>query len=171
VTSLERRCRWLLLAYPAWYRRGRADEMLGTLLEASQPGRGWPSFRDTRALIIGGLRVRGRVWWLSMLWVALGAAITGYTFYITTKPFTNADFWIPLWNTEPAGVRDTAYLAVVAWVLLPIPVLVAGFVQLRGWRLGSGLRAAAWVGAWVAGFALMYQAAVWGEYPARYMTS
>jgi hypothetical protein len=49
----------LLRAYPGWYRRERAEEMLGTLLEASPPGRSWPSFRDTRGLIIGGLRVRG----------------------------------------------------------------------------------------------------------------
>ena len=50
MTRLERHCRWLLRAYPAWYRRKRAEEMLGTLLEASPPGRNWPSFRDARTL-------------------------------------------------------------------------------------------------------------------------
>ena len=79
MTPLERRCRWLLRAYPGWYRRGRGEEMLGTLLEASPPGRSWPSFRDARALIIGGLRVRGWVWLLSMLWVAAGTVVTGYS--------------------------------------------------------------------------------------------
>lgn len=58
MSPLERRCRTLLRAYPRWYRRQRGDEMLATLLEASQPGQQWPSARDTRALIIGGLRVR-----------------------------------------------------------------------------------------------------------------
>jgi hypothetical protein len=58
MTALERRCRWLLRAYPAWYRRERGDEMLGTLMEASPPGRRRPSLRDARALIMGGLRVR-----------------------------------------------------------------------------------------------------------------
>jgi hypothetical protein len=58
VSPLERRCRTLLLAYPRWYRRQRGDEMLATLLEASQPGQLWPSARDARALIVGGLRVR-----------------------------------------------------------------------------------------------------------------
>ena len=38
VTRLERRCRLLLLAYPAWYRRRRGEEMLGTLLAATAPG-------------------------------------------------------------------------------------------------------------------------------------
>jgi hypothetical protein len=58
VTALERRCRWLLRAYPSWYRRQRGEEMLATLLEASSPGRRWPSWRDARALMVGGLRVR-----------------------------------------------------------------------------------------------------------------
>lgn len=59
MTALERHYRWLLRAYPTSYRTKRADEMLGTLMEASAPGRRRPSLRDTRALIIGGLRVRG----------------------------------------------------------------------------------------------------------------
>ena len=58
MSLLERRCRSLLRAYPRWYRRQPGDEMLATLLKASQPGQRWPSARETRALIIGGLRVR-----------------------------------------------------------------------------------------------------------------
>lgn len=58
MTALERRGRWLLLAYPRWYRRERGEEMLGTLAAASPPGRRWPSLRDGRALVMGGLRVR-----------------------------------------------------------------------------------------------------------------
>ena len=58
MSALERRCRTLLRAYPRWYRRQRGEEMLATLLEASRPGQRWPSARDARALITGGLRVR-----------------------------------------------------------------------------------------------------------------
>lgn len=58
MTALEWRCRWLLRAYPAWYRRQRGEEMLGTLIESSPAGRRWPSLRDIRAMIMGGLRVR-----------------------------------------------------------------------------------------------------------------
>ncbi len=123
----------------------RASSVSGS---ARPPGRWRPSF------------VRGRVWWLSVLWVVMGAGITGYTFFITTKPFTNADFWIPLWNTEPEVVRAAAYLTVAAWVVLTIPVLIAGFARLR-WR---AFRMTAWAGAWVAGFALMYLAGEWGAY-------
>ena len=171
MTPLERRASWLLRSYPAWYRRDRAPEMLSTLLEASPPGRTWPTLRDARALIAGGMRVRGKCWLLSILWVALGAAITGYTFFVTTKPFTNADFWIPLWGTEPQWVSIAAYLTVATWVVLTLPVLVAGLSQLRGRGVGLALRAAAWVGVWAAGLVLMYQAGVWGEYPNPDVTS
>ena len=164
MSSLERRCRRLLRAYPAWYRRGRDEEMLDTLLEASPPGRRWPSFRDTRALITGGLRVRGWTWLLSMLWVAAGAVITGYTFYITTKPW-DPDLGIPGWSTDPLVVQIAVVLALAALVALPVPALIAGFIRLRGWRRGNWLRAAAWASAWIAGVALYALAMAWGEYP------
>jgi hypothetical protein len=160
VTPLERRCRWLLLAYPAWYRRRRGEEMLGTLLEASPPGGRWPSFRDARAPIAGGLHARGWCWLLSMLWVVAGAVDTGYVFYITTKPFTWADVNLGIegWSADPVAVQIAVVLATAAWLALPIPVLIAGFIRLRGWRPGNWFRAASWAGAWIAGFALMYQA-------------
>jgi hypothetical protein len=169
VTPLERRCRWLLRAYPARYRRDRAGEMLGTLLEASGPGQSWPSLRDARALVTGGLRVRGWTWSLSMLWVVAGTVGTGCTFYITTKPYTWADVGIGIagWSTDPVAVQIAVVLATAASLALPIPALIAGFIRLRGWRPRSWLRLAAWAGAWIAGFALIYQATVWGNYPAN----
>jgi hypothetical protein len=176
VTGLERRCRWLLLAYPAWYRRERSGEMLGTLLEASAPGRRWPSFRDARALVIGGLRVRGWTWLLSMVWVAAGAVITGYIFYATTPNYISADIdgtGIIGFSAGPAAVQIAAVLASVAWLALPLPVLIAGFIRLRGWRSANWIRTAAWAGAWIAGAALLLLARArgnspevsWGELP------
>jgi hypothetical protein len=166
VTPLERRCRWLLRAYPAWYRRDRAGEMLGTLLEATGPGQSWPSLRDAGALVAGGLRVRGWTWSLSMLWVVAGIVATGYDFYLTTKPYTWADVGIGIqgWSADPVGVQIAVALATAASLALPIPALIAGFIRLRGWR-PHRLRIAAWAGAWIAGFALIYQAGVWGNYP------
>lgn len=58
MSGLEARYRRLLRAYPAWYRQDRGEEMLDTLLEAAGTGRSRPSARDTRALILGGLRTR-----------------------------------------------------------------------------------------------------------------
>ena len=163
MTPLERHCRWLLHTYPTWYRRDRAAEMLGTLLEASPPGRKWPSFRDARSLVIGGLRVRGWTRLLSMLWVAAATVNAGDFFYVTTKPFSWADV-----NSEmqgPVAVQIAVDLASIAWLALPLPVLIGGFIRLRGWRRGNWLRAAAWASAWLAGAALMAQANVWGQYP------
>lgn len=169
MTPLERHCRWLLHAYPAWYRRERAGEMLDTLLEASLPDRRWPSFRDTRALVTGGLRARGWTWLLSMLWVGAGVVGTGYYFYNSTKPFTWADVTsgtgIEGLSATPVAVQITVNLAQVAFLALLLPVLIAGFIRLGGWRRGNWLRAAAWAGAWIAGAALMAQAGAWGLYP------
>jgi hypothetical protein len=56
--KLERRARALLRAYPAEYRNGRAEEIIGTLLEAAPPGRSFPPAREAWALIAGGRHAR-----------------------------------------------------------------------------------------------------------------
>ncbi len=58
MSTLERHCRLLLRAYPAAYREARGEEIIGTLLAATPPGRSWPLPRDIRCLIVSGLRVR-----------------------------------------------------------------------------------------------------------------
>ena len=173
MTGLERRCRWLLRAYPAWYRRERSGEMLGTLLEAIPPGRRWPTFRDARALITGSFRVRGWVWLLSMLWVGAGLVNIGYTFYNTTKPFTLADVTTGIegLSAYPVAVQDFVSIANWAWLALALPVLIAGFIRLPGWRRGNWLRASAWASTWIAGVALLAQADAWGNYPEQICVS
>ena len=144
--------------------------MLGTLLEASPPGRRWPTFRDARALITGRFRVRGWVWLLSMLWVVIGAAGAIYATVALSHPGYGEVLLIPptiQWPGEPQLIIDAAPIAEVAWGLLSVPVLVAGFVRLRGWRPRNWHRVAGWAGSWVAGLALMDQAKEWvaaGEY-------
>ena len=168
MSSLERRCRRLLRAYPAWYRRGRGEEMLDTLLAASPPGRGWPSFRDTRALITGGLRVRGWTWLLSMLWVMGGVARSGYEFYVTTKPYGYVGLPFEGWlSAGPVAVRIAGVLVLVAglaWFVLPLPALIGGIVRL-GRRQRNWLFAVGWVGALVAGCYLIRLSALWSDYP------
>ena len=56
--KLERRARALLRASPADYRDGRAEEMIGTLLEAAPPGRSFPPVREAWSLILGGRHAR-----------------------------------------------------------------------------------------------------------------
>jgi hypothetical protein len=56
--QLERRYRWLLLAYPKTWRETNTDNMLATLDELSGPQQTRPGWRDTRGLIANGLRAR-----------------------------------------------------------------------------------------------------------------
>ena len=142
----------------------RAGEMLGTMLETSPPGGRWPSFRDSRSLVAGGLRVRGWVWLLSMLWVVAGATGTGYDFYLTT-------------NRTP-GLTSTSGSRGGAQILRRSDRRSSGDCRIVGSayptadcrvRQVSRLAAAqlaphSWVGGGVdCGFALVYRAEVWGN--------
>jgi hypothetical protein len=127
---------------------------------ADGPDGRWPSFRDARGRILAGLRGRGWVWWLSMVWVATGAGGVVYAFVCTlvgctTNQCTNDEFLDVLWNGEPGIVVYLGNLVEEAWPLLAVLVLVAGFVRLRGWRPRNWRRTAAWAGAWVAFSALI----------------
>jgi hypothetical protein len=158
VTPLERHSRWLLRAYPGWYRRERAGEMLDTLLAASPPGRRWPSVRDTSALVIGGLRVRGLpTWCMSILWAALGAAGAGYTFIASTH-VSEINTPVPAWAGEPNVIGDSAFFGALAWLLLTLPVVAAGFRRLR--HAGARLLGA-WGVSWLTGVVLMFPVATW----------
>jgi hypothetical protein len=132
MSPLERHCRWLLRAYPAWYRRQRGDEMLATLLEASRPGRGWPSARDMRALIMGGLRVRAaqdqRLTTAANLRLAfqLGAALTLLSL-VATEMTSDILIWAHVYSHNSGTGYWFAYavlglVAVVAAWFAPRPV-------------------------------------------------
>jgi hypothetical protein len=55
---LARHARLLLRCYPPAYRAHRGEEIFGTLLETTRPGRGWPPAREVASVIGGGLRAR-----------------------------------------------------------------------------------------------------------------
>ena len=57
MTPLERHTRSLLRFYPVVYRQERGEEIIGTLLEASND-RTWTRARDVRAMAVGGLKAR-----------------------------------------------------------------------------------------------------------------
>lgn len=58
ASLLMRRTRLLLRFYPKAYRAHRGEEILGTLLETTRPGRGWPPAGEVASVIGGGLRAR-----------------------------------------------------------------------------------------------------------------
>jgi hypothetical protein len=61
TATLERRYRQLLRSYPQVWRRERGEELLGTLMELSQPGQRWPKPREARSLLLSGIRARAGV--------------------------------------------------------------------------------------------------------------
>ncbi|NRQ40389.1 hypothetical protein HII36_52515 [Nonomuraea sp. NN258] len=68
MTTLERRYRRLLLAYPRQYRLAHGDELLDVLLESAAPDQSVPAVREAAGLVLGGVRARiarlatGSVW-------------------------------------------------------------------------------------------------------------
>ena len=94
-----------------------------------------------------------------MLWVGIGAAASGFIFLSSTQPVTASNIdGIPAWLGGPgsANVIVTGGLvAIAAWLVLTIPVLVSGLARLRA------ARQPLWVGAWVVGLPLMILAKVW----------
>jgi hypothetical protein len=134
MTRLAWCYRLLLRAYPAWYRRERGEEMLGTLLEASPPGRRWPSLRDARALIMGGFRVRaGQNQRLTTaanlrLAVLLGAALA--LLWLVAGDLTDVILhWTHTYSPSPGIASEAVYgvltlAAVVAAWFAPRPVVM-----------------------------------------------
>ena len=134
MTGVERAYRWLLYAYPAWYRRERGDEMLDTLLGAAPHGRTWLSVRDSVALILGGLRVRaGQNRRLATAANLRLAVLFGVALYLAGGVADHFGFaglvwlhWIPVYPTGDVVFQGLAVLAAVvaAW-LAPRPAVVA----------------------------------------------
>jgi hypothetical protein len=112
-------------------------------------------------------RAGGVAGWLSVLWAALGAAGAGYAFVLSTQRITELCNLgaAPSWVAEPGVLVTAATTGGWVWVLLAMPVLAAGAVQLRAWRVANMPLAGVWAGAWAAGVALMFLVAEWPSGP------
>jgi hypothetical protein len=99
-------------------------------------------------------RVGGWVWWLSMLWAGIGVSIGGLGFLWSLQPITINGDGIPAWLGGPGSANviwGSEVMAGAVWLVLSVPVLVAGRAWLRAWGQGRRL----WAGVWVAGLVLM----------------
>lgn len=150
MTSLERRYRRLLRAYPAAYRQHRGDELLATLLEAAAPGKRHPTLRETLGLLGGGLSARAGLaggcapWTLWAEGLRLGAllllvSMTGDAASATWLQTNHAVFtWI---FSTTAGLAVTlasaAAAAAVARGAFRAGLVLVGVAVAAGW---SGLR-------------------------------
>ena len=147
MSALEWRCRWLLRAYPAWYRHQRGEEMLGTLMEASPAGRRWPSPRDIRAMIIGGLRVRaGQHQRLSTPVNLRLAGLLGVALALLWLIGNNLGGDIMFWtHVYPAGTPAGLGLQATASLLALAAVLAAWFAPWPAVAAPAAAGAALWV--------------------------
>ncbi|MCF0097125.1 hypothetical protein [Micromonospora sp. MH99] len=118
MSDLERRYLWLLLAYPAEYRRSRGAEIVGTYLDLATPGRRWPAPADAADLLRGGLRQRVRAAGVIHLvpGVRLAAVVALFTATMLAGMWTVLELRpAPPGFGEPS-VGPFVSLGIVAWV-------------------------------------------------------
>ena len=108
-------------------------------------------------------RLSGPVWWLAMLWVGLGAAGSVYAFVCSAQRLDLNNARVPAWVGEPMMLGNAAAWGAVIWLALALPVLAVGLVRLGRTKPRDESRRAAWVCTWIAGVALMWLAAYWGQ--------
>ena len=61
TVALERRYRLLMRSYPQTWLGERGEQLIGTLMEISEPGQHWPKPREASSLLLSGIRVRAGV--------------------------------------------------------------------------------------------------------------
>lgn len=150
TTSLERRYRRLLRAYPAAYRRRRGDELLATLLEAAAPRQRRPTLRETLSLLGGGLSARAGVaggctpWTLWAEGLRLGALLllVSMTSDAASATWLQTNHLVFTWISSTAAglavtVASAAAVAAVARGAFRPALVLLGVAVAAGW---SGLR-------------------------------
>ncbi|MEU7835761.1 MULTISPECIES: hypothetical protein [unclassified Nonomuraea] len=134
MTTLERRYRRLLLAYPRRYRAAHGDELLDVLLESAAPGQSTPVLREAWGLLRGGVRTR-------ITHQATGTAwADGLHLGVTAVSAVNLAALLPFAGSLPL------------WTLLSVLALLA---VMRGWTrtaflltLATGVKAVSIAGGW-----------------------
>jgi hypothetical protein len=126
-STLERRYRRLLVAYPPAYRSARGDEILGTLLDLAPPGRRWPDVGDTMDVVGAGLRRRlgtaslpgldGGLALAAPVALALAAGIAGFAWW-RVEPLRAG---VVIGGSPLLGVfRTLGPIAYAAWLVAAI---------------------------------------------------
>jgi len=156
--ALARRYRLLLCSYPPEYRRERGDELIGTLIEATPPGRAWPAPAEAADLIVHGLRRRmredatpGLAAGLRLagpfaLALAAGLAVFLWLYAERGSGRTIAPLAYATWLVAAAGTavlpwrlarHDLVAAAVVATALLPPAAALTGLPRAPLWVVAS----------------------------------
>lgn len=99
---------------------------------------------------------------LTMVWVAIGAGGAIYAIVTFAHADSGEGFRLMLqWPSEPQFIIDRGVATEILWFVLTVPLLIAGFVRLRGWWPRNWLRVTAWAGSWTAGVMLLCLSASW----------
>lgn len=131
---LERRARNLLRAYPPGYRAARGEEILGTLLDATPPGRTWPPAREVASVIRGGLSARRTANQREGVAASLRqAAILGATLYLAV--LMSNQLWIAYqdYHGPVLLLRETRNAARDFLPLLPLAAALTAAWSGRRW--------------------------------------
>ena len=132
AARLQRRYQRLLLVYPRSYRIAHGEELVGTLMEVSQPGQSVPERREVVGLFAEGLRTRARrlttdtAWWLDglhlgVLLLALGNLVTGIYH----------GSWSVTW---PVAMALVVLATMRGWFWLALPLSAVASVQVCAGR-------------------------------------
>ncbi len=136
LARLEHRYRRLLFAYPPGYRAGHGDELIGTVLDGTEPGRSFPSPRESAGLIVGGLRTRAVQAAATPAWadgLHLGATVLAVLNLSTLVPYAGS---VPLWTALSAF---TLLAVLRGWVRTAIPLVAVTGVKTAGLAMGVPL--------------------------------
>lgn len=152
MTTLERRCRLLLRAYPAAYRQDRGEEIIGTLLQATPDGRSWPLARDVRGLIMGGLRARAALNRRQTTAANLRiAALVGAAGYLAFSALLYLRVAVLALTAPASRIHPAGWLLLAVATLVGVAVATVWLSGRRGVLLAAAIAAAAGValaGAW-----------------------
>jgi hypothetical protein len=123
VNELEVHYRRLLAAYPPDHRAAHDGEMLGTLLDAAEPGRRRPTARESVAIVTHGLAYRYRAATEWRLGLRLAGAISLALATVLAVAALGIASLPPVDN--PAGTQNPSWLPIATW-LLALAAIVAG---------------------------------------------
>ncbi|MEU4699662.1 hypothetical protein [Nonomuraea dietziae] len=127
MTSLERRYRWLLRAYPSGYRADYGDELLDVLMDNAKPGQALPPLREAVALVVGGLRTR-------IITAAQGPAwVDGLHLAVVALTLVNLAVLIPYATSVPLWLGLSAVSLLL--VLRGLPRLALPFAGLVAFKI------------------------------------
>jgi hypothetical protein len=128
--ALERRYRTLLRAYPKVYRRQHSEELVSTLMSASDPQARRPPLKETFALIAGGFAARARnaratgaPWWADGLQLGvLAVATTTFAMKVEVLPHLLRPIWA-------IGAIVLMVAIIRGWVRLALPLALIAALE------------------------------------------